>query len=53
MGQDVSSNDQFQEKLKEIDAKLAKFDSPRSGVPSSFLSKEQNMFPERVDPHQV
>ena len=32
---------------------MAKFESPRSGVPSSFLSKEQNMFPEWVDPHQV
>ena len=37
----------------EIDAELAKFESPRSGVPSSFLSKEQNMFSEWVDPHQV
>lgn len=47
MGQGVSSNDQFQEKLMEIDAELAKF------VPSSFLSNEQNMFLERVDPNQV
>ena len=39
VGQGVSSNDQFQEKLKEIDAELAKFDYPRSGVPSSSLSK--------------
>lgn len=31
----------------EIDAELAKF------VPSSFLSNEQNMFLERVDPNQV
>ena len=37
--QGVSSNDQFQEKLKEIDAELAKFDYPRSGVSSLYLSK--------------
>lgn len=53
VGQGVSSNEQFHEKLKKIDAKLAKFDSLKSSVHSSFISKEHNSLLEQVDPHQV
>lgn len=52
-GQGVPSNDQFQEKIKEIDEDLAKFDSFKSGDPSTFLSDEQHITHVWMEHHQV
>lgn len=52
-GCDVLSNDQFQDKLKEIDEELVKFDSSKYGDPSLLLVEEQHITPAQVDQQHV
>ena len=48
-GRVVLSNEQFQDRLKEIDKELAKFDSSECRDPSLTHSEEQQTTPIRVD----
>ena len=53
VGQVSTYSEQFQEKLKEIDADMAKFDSPKLVVHSTLTPTDQTNSSKGVDPIQL